>query len=162
MGETTFVKNRTSAGYRSQDKLETTPGKFKTDPKLARVRENASDFATAAHGGKLIRNSISSLVKDAKDKTCTSRMLKALMAVVKSDAVSPAGTGNLVDGNTKLLVGFDYNAGATRNLVFPTPITDNIDRVTGQLTINIPAFVPLQDVHAPNGTTHFQFVSAGS
>ena len=45
---------------------------------MARVRENASDFKTAAAGGKLIRNSISTLVKDAKDGTLTSRMLKKL------------------------------------------------------------------------------------
>lgn len=162
MGETTFVKQGANiGGYRSQDKKVTSPDKFKSDPKMARVRENASDFKTAASGGKLIRNSISSLVKDAKDSTLTSRMLKQLMAVVKSDIVSTAGNGNLVDGDLTMLTDFPFNVNTKLEGIFGGLITHNINRVTGQLTINIPVFTPSLDLTAPSGTSKYQFVSAG-
>ena len=162
MGETTFVKQGANiGGYRSQDKKVTSPDKFKNDPKMARVRENASDFKTAARGGKLIRNSISSLVKDAKDSTLTSRMLKTLMAIIKSDTVSTAGHGNLVDGDLTLLTDFPFNVNAKLERMFGALITHNINKVTGQLTINIPVFTPSLELTAPSGTAKYQFVSAG-
>ena len=162
MGETTFVKQGAKiGGYRSQDKKVTSPDKFKNDPKMARVRENAGDFKTAARGAKLIRNSISSLVKDAKDSNLTSRMLKTLMAIVKSDAISPAGQGNLVDGNLSLLNGFHFNEATKLSVVMSALITHNINRVTGLLTINIPVFTPSEDMKTPRGAARYQFVSAG-
>ena len=162
MGETTFVKQGANiGGYRSQDKKVTSPDKFKNDPKMARVRENASNFKTAARGGKLIRASISSLLKDAKDSTLTPRMLKQLMAIIKSDTVSTAGHGNLVDGDLNLLTGFPLNAHSHLGTIFSEVMTHTINRVTGQLTINIPVFTPSLHLTAPSGTAKYQFVSAG-
>ena len=162
MGESTFVKQRNGPGYRVQDKLETTPGRIKTNPRMARVRENMSDFGRAAKAGKLLRNSISSLVNYAKDRSLSQRMGKTLMAVIKSDQLSPAGQGNVVDGNTNLLKDFQFNASASLESVFPTVFQRNINRVTGVLTIDIPVFKPSPDLKAPNGATHYQFVSAGT
>ena len=163
MGETTFVKQRNnSGGYRSQDKLETTPGRFKTDPNMARVRENSHDFTTAARGGKLIRKSISILVNNAKDRTLTSRMLKTLMAIVKSDLTSPAGKGNIVDGDTTMLRDFAFNANADISSLVRVLISKSMNRVTGQLTIDIPVFIPKQALKFPSAATHFQFVAAGA
>ena len=162
VGESTFVKQKLAKGYRVQDKLETTPGNFKTNPKLARVRENANDFGTAARGGKLIRNSVSSLIADARDRSLTSRMLKALMEVVKSDVTSPAGKGNLIDGNLALLTDFPFNASANLKGTLKADVTHNINRVTGQLTIDVPVFNPSLSLKAPSSTTHYQFVSGGA
>ena len=60
MGETTFMKQKNGNNWGSQDKLVISPDRFKSDPKFARVRENATEFATA-RSGELIRDSISSL-----------------------------------------------------------------------------------------------------
>ena len=162
MGETTFMKQRKGNQWRAQDKLVISPDRFKKDPKFARVRENASEFARAASGGKLIRKSISSLLSTAKSTNLCTKLFSKLMAVIKSDITNPRGDGNLVDGNISLLKGFSFSDGATLVKVLEQVVTSNIDRLPGLMTINIPVFVPATDLTAPSGTTHFQFVSAAS
>ena len=117
LGESTFVKQKTANGYLVQDKLETTPGNFKTNPKLARVRENSNDFGTAARGGKLIRNSVSSLIADAR---CLFRLILSLISSILkvfldlvSDHPSTVRNGNVRDGNLTLLARFASNANAS-------------------------------------------------
>ena len=161
MGETTFMKQKNGNNWRAQDKLVISPDRFKTDPKFARVRENALEFTRAAHGGALIRDSISSLVKDVKDKNLSSRMFARLMAVIKSDVMSPRGGGNLVDGNLALLNDFSFNLDGQLTKVLTPLVVHTIDRVTGQMTVTVPVFVPTVELTAPTGATHFQFVSAG-
>ena len=56
MGETTFMKQKNGNNWRSQDKLVISPDRIKSDPKFARVRENSTEFTTAAHGGLLFRS----------------------------------------------------------------------------------------------------------
>lgn len=51
MGETTFMKQKNGNNRRPQNKLVISPDRFKTDPKFARVRENASEFTRAARCG---------------------------------------------------------------------------------------------------------------
>ena len=161
MGETTFMKQKNGNNWRSQDKLVISPDRFKKDPKFARVRENATEFTRAAQGGALIRDSISSLVKDVKDKNLSSRMFTKMMAVIKSDVTSPRGQGNLVDGDLNILKQFRFNPAGKLSKVLEPTIVSTLDRVSGHLTVTIPVFVPTLDLTAPSGATHFQFVSAG-
>lgn len=162
MGDTTFMKQKNGNNWRAQDKLVISPDRFKSDPKFARVRENATEFTRAASGGKLIREAISSLLSKAKDKNLSTRLFSKLMTVIKTDVTSPRGGGNLVDGDINLIKGFSFSAGGSLAKVLDEQVITNIDRVTGHMTINIPVFVPTLDLSAPPGTTHFQFVSAGS
>ena len=160
MGETTFVK--TKDGYRAQEKKVTTPGKFLTDPKMARTRENAAEFGAAGKAASVLLSSISSLVKTSKDNRMNARLFKEVSKVIKSDAVSPRGKRNVVDGDTSMLKDFDFNKGATLGKVFQPAFTTTLNRVTGELTLNVPAFVPNIKVQAPASATHYQIVSAGA
>ena len=162
IGETTFLKNGTGPNYRAQDKLVISKDRFKSSPSFARVRENASEFARAGGAAKLIRNSVNALWQDVKDNTRNRRMFKRVMSVIKTDVTSPRGHRNLVDGDVTLLKKFPFNANATLESVFKPAIVATIDRVSGHVTVVIPAFVPLLEVTAPAGTSHFQLLSAGS
>ena len=161
MGETTFMKQKNGNNWRAQDKLVISPERFKSDPKFARVRENASEFSRAAQGAKLLRSSISGLVKDVKDKNLSSRMFQKMMAVIKTDLASPRGGGNLIDGDLTILRNFRFNPSADLNKVFYPLVVPHIDRLNGQMTVIVPSFVPTLDLKLPGGATHFQFVSAG-
>ena len=160
MGESTFLKEGTGPNYRAQDKLVVSPGRFKNDPSFARVRENASEFGRAGKATKLIRTSVSSLLQGMKDKTLGRRLFKAVMEVITSDHTSPRGKGNLVDGNTLLLKDFQFNSVAPISSVFPKTLVTNINRVTVQITINVPEFVPGIDLKGAGAATHFQLQSA--
>jgi hypothetical protein len=156
------MKNGNGTGYRSQDKVVVAPGRFKNDPAFARARENASEFAKIGSAGKLIRNSVNSLLQDIKDNTRSRRMFSMLREVIKSDHVSDRGMRNFIDGDLTLLKGFPLNGNAKLTDVFAVEVSTEIDRVTGHLTITIPSYLPFKTVIAPPTTTHYQFVSAGA
>ena len=158
LGETTFVKSRD--GYRAQVKKEMDKTRFKTDPAFQRVRENNSEFKRASQVAKLLRDSISPLIPIGNDGRLTSRLIKTLMKVIKSDTISPSGTRNFVDGNVKFLNGFEINDSTVRRaLKYNVPGV--INRLTGELSITMPPFIPKTAIVAPSGVTHFEIVSAG-
>ena len=160
MGDTTFVK--TKDGYRAQEKMVVNSAKFKTDPAFARVRENASNFSRAAKNGQVIRASANALLQTAKDPKVVSRLVHTILQIIKKDPVSPRGQGNIIDGPTLELVGFDFNADAKLTVVVPAVMKPVVNRVTGQITLNMPSFIPTAGVVPPAGTTHFEILSAGA
>ena len=162
VGESTFLKEGTGPTYRMQDKLVVSKERFKTDPAFARTRENASEFSRSGNAVKLIRDSVLSLLQGMKDKTLGRRLMAQVMKVIASDTTSLRGKGNLVDGDTMLLKGFLFNSNTLLSSVFKKPIDTLINRVTGQLTINVPAFLPGVELVIPKGATHYQLQSAAS
>ena len=159
MGKTTFVKSRD--GFRAQEKVIVPAGRFQNAPSFARVRENASEFGGAGTSGKVIREAINSLLPGIADPRMVSRLLQRVSKVIKSDTVSPRGKGNVVDGNTLLLKDFEFNVNTKLKSVFRPKFTTDINRVTGQLTLNVPVHTPNLDLAVPKDCTHYQFISAG-
>lgn len=160
IGDATYSK--TQDGYQVKEKSEISASKFATADSMARTRENAAEFGRAGKAGKLFRLAIRGVLKYGKDSRVTSRLLKELMKVIKADSTSTRGMRNVLDGETELLEGFEFNKNGTLSMTFPVEYVPAIDRVTGQLTIAIPSFIPQEDIIAPDGTTHFKIVSAGS
>ena len=142
MSETTFRKvgNKNYA----QDKLDISRESHKG---FALNMSDANGFSTAARAGKLLRNSIKSLVNLSKDNKMTSRLLKVLMKM------SEHGIGQLP--------GFNFNEKVQLNDCFNVPYNTLIQRHTGQLTINIKSFIPAINIKAPKFATHMRIVSAG-
>jgi len=61
-----------------------------------------------------------------------------------------------------MLEGFDFNIDGKLSSTIFTPYVATIDRVTGALHVNVPAFSPANAIAAPEGATHLRFVSAGA
>jgi len=160
IGDMTYYKSKD--GYRAKEKLIIKPGRIGSDPRYIRTRENMEEFGRAGTSGKLIRQAINPLLKDAKDSRAVSRLLKVLSQVIKSDKVNRRGERTVADGDMSLLKGFEFNANAVLTTTLYVAPATVIDRTTGTLTINIPAFAPSSAIVAPQGATHFRFVSAGA
>ena len=127
-----------------------------------RTRENMAEFSNATKAGKLLRRSMSALLRTAKDSLLTSRLMKAMHDVIKSDTASARGSRNVSKGNIELLKGFDFNANAPFSATLTAPFRADIDRSSGLVKINMPAFVPADMIKAPEGATHFKIVSGGA
>lgn len=123
---------------------------------FARTRENNSEFGRAGQGGKLIRNSIRSLMQNAKDRRVVSRLTTLLLAIIKTDPVNPRGKRNIDEGNINLLEGFDFNINGKLDTTFFGLFTPAFDRVTGEATIALDAFSATERIAAPSGTTHYK------
>jgi hypothetical protein len=157
--EVTFYKSKD--GFMLRQKGGVSAERIATDPAFARTRENQQEFARAGKAGKVLRNAVRPLLVNAGDRLLVSRLFTAMMKVVKADATSDRGQRNVLDGELELLESFEFNEGGKLSQTLFAPYAASIDRVSGALSVAIPAFVPLNMLAAPAEATHFQIVSAG-
>jgi hypothetical protein len=154
--------SRTRIGFMAGMKTRMDGGRILTDPKFARTRENMGEFGQACKAGKMIRKALRSLVKESKDPTHTTRLMKKMREVIKADTTSPRGLRNVIDGETELLKGFEFNGNTRLEISLSAPVIAGINRVTGEASVQVQPFIPTEHVVAPEGATHFRIVSAGA
>jgi hypothetical protein len=159
LDDITFIQ--TADGYIVRRKSNINRRKVMTSSAFSRTRETMAEFTTAAHAGKLLRQSLSTLLQDAKDSKVTSRLLQAILNVMKLDTTNNRGERTVVAGDVNLLQGFNFNIKSNLSSVLTAPFTTTVTRNTGALEVSIPAFLPAMSIQAPAGTTHFKIVSAG-
>lgn len=161
IGGITFYKS-TQDGYLAREKGGVSGDRIANDPNFQRTRENGDEFGRAGKAGKLLRNSIRAMLQNASDSRMVSRLTQKMVEVIQEDATNPRGQRNVIDGEAELLAGFEFNITGKLGTTLYAPYTSTIDRVAGTLAVSIPAFVPLNMIAAPGGSTHFKIVSAGT
>jgi hypothetical protein len=157
--EVTFYKSKD--GFLLRQKGGVSAERMASDPAFARTRENQQEFSRAGKAGKVMRNAIRPLLVNVGDRLLVSRLFTQMMKVVKADATSDRGQRNVLDGELELLEGFEFNEAGKLSQTLFAPYAASIDRVSGTLSIAVPAFVPLNMLVAPSEATHYQIVSAG-
>ena len=135
--------------------------KFKTKSFEITHRNNL-EFGLAGKAGKTLRNAVQKIILNSKDSRLPSRLTTLLLQIAKTDTTSKHGERNAGKGQLEKLDRFNFNADADMVSAFPVNYTWNIDRVSGDLTLDIPTFNPLKDLPVAEGATHFRLVSAGS
>lgn len=160
IGDITFYKSKD--GHLAREKGGIPADRIANDPKFQRTRENGAEFGRAGKAGKVLRNAIRVLLQNAKDSRVVSRLTTEMVKVIQEDQTNPRGLRNVIDGEAELLQGFDFNLNAKLGNTLYAPYTATIDRVTGDITVNLASFIPSEMIAAPGGTTHFKIVSAGA
>jgi hypothetical protein len=160
IGDITFLKSKD--GYIAKEKSGVPADRIASDPAFQRTRENGAEFGRAGKSGKLLRNALRGVLQKASDSRMVSRLTKEMMRVIKADTTSQRGQRNVIDGEAELLSGFDFNVDAKLGTTLYAPYTATINRVTGDCTIAFPAFVPINMIAAPGGTTHFKLFAAAA
>ncbi len=160
IGGITFYKSRD--GYLAREKGGIPAERIANDPNFQRTRENGSEFGRAGKAGKVLRNALRSLLQNAKDPRVVSRLTTEMVKVIQEDQTNPRGLRNVIDGEAELLIGFDFNSNAKLGNTLYAPYVATIDRVTGELKVDMASFIPSEMIAAPGGTTHFRIVSAGA
>jgi hypothetical protein len=159
IGNITFYKSK--EGYLAREKGGISAERIASDPAFQRTRENGAEFGRAGIAGKLLRTALRALLQNASDSKMVSRLTREMIKVIQADATNPRGLRNVIDGEAELLKDFDFNVNGKLGTTLYAPFTPSINRVTGELQVNIPAFVPVNMIKAPAGTTHFRINSAG-
>jgi hypothetical protein len=160
IGDITFYKSKD--GYLAREKGGVPADRIANDPAFQRTRENGAEFGRAGKGGKVLRTAIRAMLQNASDSKMVSRLTTEMVKVIQADATNTRGQRNVIDGEAELLEGFEFNINGKLGTTLYAPYTATIDRVTGALSVNSPAFVPLNMIAAPSGATHFKIVSAGA
>ncbi|MCF6132814.1 hypothetical protein [Flavobacterium wongokense] len=161
IGGITFYKT-SQDGHLAREKGGIEKSRIESDPAFQRTRENGSEFGRAGKAGKLLRTALRALLLNSADGRMVSRLTKEMVKVIQADLVSERGLRNVIDGEAELLVGFEFNIRGKLGTSLYAPFTSAIDRVSGEITVDVPSFVPVNMIAAPSGTTHFKIISGGA
>ncbi|RTY99441.1 hypothetical protein EKM02_10115 [Flavobacterium sp. RSP49] len=160
IGDITFYK--TKDGHLAREKGGIDANRIKNDPAFQRTRENGSEFGRAGKAGKILRTALRALLLNTADGRMVSRLTQKMIKVIQADMVSERGLRNVIDGEAELLAGFEFNIRGKLGTSLFAPFVGAIDRVTGEITVDLDSFVPENLIAAPSGTTHFKIISAGA
>lgn len=158
IGGITFYKSKD--GYLAREKGGVDASRIANDPGFARTRENGAEFANAASAGKLLRDTVRVLGKDASDGRVTARLTQVMAQIKNMDDANARGERSAAEGMAKaeakaLLKGFNFNINAVLGAVLYKPFQANTE--TGE--ISIVALSPADDISIPDGATHVVFKS---
>ena len=160
IGDITFYK--TQDGHLAREKGGIDASRIKNDPAFQRTRENGSEFGRAGTAGKILRTALRALLLNSADGRMVSRLTQQMVKVIQADVNSDRGLRNVIDGEAELLTGFEFNIRGKLGTSLFAPFVASIDRVTGQIKVTVPSFIPINMIAAPSGTTHFKIISAGA
>ena len=153
IGGISFYKSKD--GYLAREKGGVDASRIANDPGFARTRENGAEFGNSASSGKLLRDAVRVLGKDASDGRITSRLTQIMAQIKNMDEANARGERHVGEGMSKdeakaLLIGFNFNVNAVLGAVLHRPF--NVDTETGEITIA--ELTPLNDINLPSGASH--------
>lgn len=160
IGDISFYK--TKDGHLARTKGGVDAKRIANDPAFQRTRENGSEFGRAAKGSKLLRTALRLLLQNASDSRVSNRLTKEALIIIKTDPVNDRGLRVVSQGDISILDKFEFNIGGKLASLLFTPYTPSIDRVSGDVSVTIPDFVPVNNIVAPSGTTHFKLIVGGA
>jgi len=140
--------------FRRDGAVATKPASRRVTAK--RTLENNTEFGLGGSYGKLIRETLRSLVAGVSDRGMVGRLTKAMVAIIKADDVNDCGQRVFDKVNSAPLLGFDFNLLTSIGQVFFAPRSIAAQGAT--VTLSIPTLNPLTDVKAPQGATHYEVV----
>jgi len=160
IGDITFYK--TQDGHLAREKGGIEASRIASDPAFQRTRENGSEFGRAGKAGKVLRTAFRALLLNSADGRMVSRLTQQMVKVIQADLINERGLRNVIDGEAELLTGFEFNIRGKLGTSLFAPFVGAIDRVTGEITVDLAPFIPSNMIAAPSGTTHYKIISAGA
>ncbi|WP_413999277.1 hypothetical protein ACMDB5_01520 [Flavobacterium sp. W1B] len=160
IGDITFYK--TKDGHLAREKGGVEGSRIANDPAFQRTRENGAEFGRAGKAGKTLRTALRTLLLNSADSRMVGRLTQAMIKVIQADLVNERGLRNVIDGEAELLLGFEFNVRGKLGTSLFAPFVGTIDRVSGEISVDIASFIPANMIAAPGGTSHFKIISAGA
>lgn len=155
-----FYKRK--GGFMARKQTSVTKERIENDPAFERTRENASEFTRTATAGKLLRSSLSDLLKNIKTGEMSSRLFAEMYKVLRSDPVSARGKREVAKGNLAQLSGFEFNSITPLDQTFAAAYAVLVDRPSGKCEITLQPFTPATKINAPRTADNFRIVYAAA
>jgi hypothetical protein len=152
----------TQDGYMARKAATFNIDRFRTAETYDVPRRNASEFGIAGKAAKLFRAVWKPEIKKAADNRLTSRITRRMVKALQTDPTSEYGFRRVEKGNFTDLEGLDFNNGMPFSAVVSLVIPVTIARVTGDVTLDLPAYVPKDELAAPTGATHYNLFAAAA
>jgi hypothetical protein len=110
----------------------------------------------------LIRGAFRKLLSHAKDGETSNRFVTLIFDVLNGDTVNPRGQRSVSGGNMNLLNRFEFNEKTKISDSVHVPYTPTIERTSGEVQLEMLAFVPKEALDPPKAATHFKFALAAA
>jgi hypothetical protein len=149
-------------GFLAREKGGVSADRIRTDPKFTRTRLNGLEFGTGGKAAKAFRKAFSTEISKAADQRAFSRLIKQMVLVLQSDALSDFGYRQVQLGDVSKLLNFNLNNQVQMEQALTLPVEVAFNRTTGAGTITLPALTPTADVVMPEGNTHYSFFAAAA
>lgn len=153
VGNLTFYK--TKDGYAARKSSGVDGNKVRNHPSYARTRENMAEFQEAMKATKTFRAAFADDVKTKGDGGFARRLSSLLSKLLRQDTVNARGSRKVLPATTGALEGFEFNRATSLPDLLKVPFKPVLDRTSGSLSVDIPAFSPKQAIAMPEGATHF-------
>ena len=160
-GDFTFVET-TDGFIWKKKRIALTMEKISTDPAYVKTKDHISEFGRAGKATKLIREAFENQLKFAKDRRLTSRLTTLMVQVVKSDPTNDRGFRVAQNGDLSILEKFEMNGFANLHNSMPVQLTVSYNRVTGEIEVSAPSFVPSETLNRAANVTHFRVICAAA
>ena len=160
VGNLSFYK--TQDGHIVRRKWGPSAERINTDPAYAPTRKNNAEFARAGKATHLIRLAFADLLPSLSDNRVSGRLTRQFVKIIKSDMRNLRGERKVMDGDTTILKGFEFNVHTSLTKSMKAQFTASIDSRERKASISVPAFDPSTFVGAPEAATHFQLRSAAA
>lgn len=154
--EFTFFKTKNGSFVRPKS-AGITKQRFNTDPRLAKVRRNASQFTQVMYAAKLINAAFRLLIANAKSGDIRRRLSSLLFRTIKTDTTS-TGKREFAKADVKMLEQFQFCDKANLESKLYAKHTTTVNRATGQVEVVIPSFIPVNALNPPAAATHYRLV----
>lgn len=160
IGDLTFFK--TKDGYQARKVGGVTASRIANDPRFQRTRENMAEFGRAGKASKHLRTAFKALTNQLGDKKLSIRLTRAMLKVIQADAINDRGLRMVLDAETEMLTGFEFNEQSHVNSTLSVSYVSNIDRLSGIGKISFDTFSAKDMLYSPPGSTHFKFILAAA
>lgn len=160
IGDLTFYK--TKNGYLAREKGGVDASRIASDPRYQRTRENMAEFGRATKAGKFFRLAFKTLTSQLSDNRVSNRLMKEMLKVIQADGVNERGMRMVLDAETELLTGFEFNIQAPVRTTVNVQYRTSIDRASGLLTFDCGDFSARDLIHSAHGATHFRLSTAAA
>jgi hypothetical protein len=127
-----------------------------------RTLENNNEFKTQSKGTSLLGEAFRACIANAKSPDWHNRLAKITREVIKLDLANVRGQRGIIDDETSLYEGYDFNSNAPLGRVLYAQVATTLDRATGNCQIIVPALTPGVSVAAPQGATHYRYISCSA
>lgn len=125
-------------------------------------RANMIEFGHASKAGHLIFLAFAPSHYLAKDINLGAHLTREVHKVIKSDKQNEFGKRNIIDGETSLMEGFEFNENAKLSKVLLSHYTATIDTDTGIMQVTINELNLHKMVKSPTAATHCMIQLAAS
>ncbi|WP_276485736.1 hypothetical protein [Paraflavitalea pollutisoli] len=147
-------------GYLARAKGGVSGERIKSDPRFKNTRLNGREFGASGKAAKFFRKVVNNEMRRAGDNRAASRVTQVMSRILKSDPNNDWGDRKVSEGDLTLLKGFEFNLGVSLAQALKPDLGFSIDRVTGQVAVQVPALTPAIDIAAPADSTHFNIFAA--